>query len=123
MENEKFSWKKRARSFKFAAAGISTLIKEEHNARIHCVAAVLAIAAAALLGCSLVEWAIIIICIGAVFAAEAVNTAVEALADKISPEKDPLIRKAKDSAAAAVLILAITAVIIACFILLPKLLR
>jgi diacylglycerol kinase (ATP) len=56
-----------------------------------------------------------------VLSAEAVNTAVEALADKLSPEPDPLIKRAKDVAAGAVLIVAIAALIIGIIIFLPKL--
>jgi diacylglycerol kinase len=51
---------------------------------------------------------------------ELVNSAIERLADKISPEHDPLIGKIKDISAAAVLITAIAAVIVGLIILVPK---
>jgi diacylglycerol kinase (ATP) len=57
--------------------------------------------------------------IGIVWIAEAVNTAIEALADRITRENDDAIRRAKDVAAGAVLLAAITAAIIGLLILGP----
>lgn len=121
-DNTRFSFSARLRSFRYAARGIVALIRDEHNARIHLLAAMLAVAFSLWLRISPVEWCIIVILIGAVFALEAVNSAIEALADKISPDFSPLIKKAKDIAAAAVLFMAIAAVIIAAIIFIPKLL-
>ena len=67
------------------------------------------------------EWLAVIVCIGAVFALEAVNTAIEAIADEVSPGYSPLIKKAKDVAAAAVLIMAIASVAVAAVIFIPYL--
>lgn len=155
MKPEKFSWKKRAKSFTYAGKGISTLIRYEHNARIHTAAAIAVILAAWLLGCDAVEWSILIICIGMVFSAEAVNSAVESLADRLAAPRspspspsssnfsdssdssdnsdfqidprfggvfDPLIGRAKDLAAGAVLLTAIAAAVVGIIILLPRLL-
>lgn len=55
------------------------------------------------------EWAVLLLTCGAVLSLEVVNTAVERLCDKVSPEKDPKIGAAKDCAAGAVLISAIIA--------------
>ena len=52
--------------------------------------------------------------------AESFNSAIEALADKISPDKDPLIGKAKDLAAGAVLLFVIVAVAAGLIIFIPK---
>lgn len=128
---ERFSWKKRGRSFGYAGKGTLTLVREEHNAWIHCAVAVCVIIAAAIFDCSAAEWCLIIICIGGVLSAEAVNSAVEALADKISPCDDPtlgkssagfdpMIGKAKDLAAGAVLLAAIAAVAVGLIIFIPK---
>jgi diacylglycerol kinase (ATP) len=122
-QDKTFSWRKRARSFKFAIEGIATLLRSEHNAWIHSAAALLAIILGALLHISAMEWCVVIICIASVLSAEAVNTAVEALADKLSPEPHPLIKRAKDVAAGAVLLVAIAALIIGIIIFLPKLLH
>ncbi|MDE6218663.1 MAG: diacylglycerol kinase family protein [Muribaculaceae bacterium] len=118
-KGEGFSWKARGRSFVYAFRGIRKLISEEHNARIHTAAAILAIAAGIWLRISATEWAIVAICIGSVLAAEAINSAVEALANKVNPEYDPLIGKAKDFASAAVLLTAIAAAIAGLIIFLP----
>lgn len=88
--------------------------------RIHLAAASLAVIAGIFLGISLTEWCVVTLCIAGVTAAEALNSAVEALADKISPEHDPLIGKAKDVAATAVLIAAIGAAVCGALIFLPR---
>ena len=61
-----------------------------------------------------------IFAIGMVLAAEAVNSAVEALADRVTQEYDEAIKRTKDLASGAVLILAIAAAIIGCIIFIPK---
>ena len=123
MKKEKFSWKKRARSFRYAFAGIRSLIATEHNAWIHCAAAVCAIAAGAVLRISPTEWIIVILCIGGVLAAEAFNSAIEAIADRVSPEYDEAIKRAKDLAAAAVLLTAAAAATAGLIIFVPKLIN
>ena len=119
-DKKKFSWRRRAESFKYAFAGIVQLIKEEHNARIHCVVAIITIIAGFILSIQPHEWLAIAICIGAVLAAEGFNTAVEALADRITKESDNAIKKAKDVAAGAVLITAVAAVAVGLIIFVPK---
>lgn len=120
MENNKFSFKARLRSFTYACNGIVTLIAHTHNARIHLFAAVCTVIAGGLLGLSASEWIVITFAIAAVFMAEAFNSAIEYLADLISPDYHPLIKKAKDIAAAAVLIIAIAAAIAGLIIFIPK---
>ena len=114
-----FSWRARAKSFKYAFEGLGVLMGE-HNAWIHCCAAIVAIAASFLLKISSGEWCAVIICIGMVLSAEAFNTAIEAVCDHVSEKYAPLIKRAKDVAAAGVLILSIAAVIIGAIIFLPK---
>ena len=118
---EKFSLKKRWKSFSYAFDGIKTLLKEEHNARIHLVAAFGVIVASIYLNISLIEWCLVVLCVVMIISAEAVNSAVENLTDLASPEYHPLARKAKDLAAAAVLIIAFGVAIIGGIIFLPKL--
>lgn len=113
--------KKRINSFGYAFQGIRTLLKDQPNARIHTLATGVAITLSFICDINPTEWCIIILCIASVFAAEALNSAVEMIADKVSPQFHPLIKKAKDMAAAAVLFLAIAAIIIASLIFLPKL--
>lgn len=122
MQNKPFSIKKRLESFRYAFRGITTLLKHEHNARIHLAAAILAVAAGGWLGISANEWIAITICIGSVFALEAVNSAIERLADFVSPDFQELIGQAKDIAAGAVLFAAIAAAITGLIIFIPKIL-
>lgn len=121
-QQEKFSWKKRAESFRYAFAGIKSLFVEEHNARIHAVVAVLVVVFGFVFSLSALEWIAVILCVGGVFMAEAFNSAIEALADKVSTQTDPLIKKAKDVAAAAVLLFVCAAVAVGLIIFIPKIL-
>lgn len=81
--------------------------------------------AAVILGFALhvsrLEWIALLICIGLVFAAESLNTAIEELADALHPDTHPGIGRAKDVAAAGVLFTAIIAAITGALIFLPKL--
>lgn len=117
----KFEMKKRLRSFKYAFNGIKILLANEHNAWIHSVAAVVVIVAGLAVGLSRTEWLLVILCIGMVFAAEAMNTAIERLTDLYSPDYHPKAGAAKDLAAGAVLITAMAAAVVGLWIFLPKL--
>lgn len=120
MKNDGFTLRKRLRSFRYAFHGIQLLIRYEHNAWIHCFAAVCVITAGFLTGLSAIEWIVVIFAIGMVLAAEAVNSSIEALADLVSPGYNEAIKRTKDLAAGAVLILAIAAAIIGMIIFIPK---
>ena len=121
MEKKRFSLVARARSFKYAGRGIARLIGWEHNAWIHCAVAVCVIVVGGLLGLSTLEWVAVTLCIGAVLAAEGINSAIEALCDRVSSEYDEAIKHAKDLAAGAVLILAVMSVVVGLLIFVPKL--
>ncbi len=98
------------KSFGYAARGLWVCLKER-NFRIHIVAAIAVIYfGAAFYELSRVEWALLSLTIGAVMSLEAVNTAIEYLCNRVTPDKHPLIACCKDCAAAAVLIAAIAAV-------------
>lgn len=116
-------WKKRAKAFVYAWHGLKSLIKEEHNARIHVVAAIVAIVVGCCVDLSPMEWCVILICIGMVVSAEAMNSAVEALADRITRDFDPIIGKAKDYGAAAVTILAVVAAVVGLIVFIPKIIN
>ena len=120
MNNEKFSLKKRIKSFSYAFAGLRVLFREEHNARIHAVAAVLAIAMGFLFRISPMEWIAVVIVIGMVFAAEIINSSIERTADFVKAERDDRKRDIKDLGAAAVLVCAISAALVGIIIFLPK---
>lgn len=120
MKKDRFTWRKRLLSFKFAFNGIRLLITKEHNAWIHCCVAVCVLIVAFLLGLSRMEWIAILFAIGMVLSAEAVNSSIETLADLVSPEYNEAIKRTKDLAAGAVLILAIIAATVGLIIFLPK---
>lgn len=111
------------RSFQFAARGIVDLFRFENNAKIHLLAAAVAIGAGSWLGLSAMEWAMIATQMGLVMATEAFNTALEKMADRVTTERDPLIKAAKDLASGAVLIVALTALVVGLLIFVPKLLK
>jgi diacylglycerol kinase len=120
MDKNKFSLRKRIRSFGYAFNGLWILIKEEHNARIHLLATIIAIAAGFYFRISGLEWIGIAFAIALVFVAEIINSALENTADLITKDKNPSIKKIKDLSAAAVLFSAITALIIAAIVFIPK---
>lgn len=113
---EEFSIIKRAKSFTYAGRGIWVFVKTTHNAWIHIAILVVAIALGWYLGITVVEWMMLVLAGGLVLVAEAVNTAIEIDIDLTSPEQHPYARDTKDVAAGAVLIAAITALIIGVFI-------
>jgi diacylglycerol kinase (ATP) len=116
----KFTLKSRIGSFRYAFNGLSSLLKNEHNSRIHLVAAFIAISVAILLKISLSEWSLLIIAIGIVFVSEIINSAIETFSDLIDTEFNESIKRVKDYTAAAVLISAFIAVAVGCIIFIPK---
>lgn len=108
------------RSFGFAASGIRYALKYEQNMRIHLLAAVVVITAAFLTGLSVMEWSIILLLIGGMLALEMINSAIERAVDLTMPDIHPLAKQAKDIAAGAVLVFAITSAIIGLLIFWPK---
>ena len=105
-------FKTRLRSFQYAFRGLNTLLQTQQNARIHAAATVLVIAAGAWFRISPLEWALVVLAIAAVWAAEAMNTAIEFLVDLVSPDPHPLAGKAKDVAAGGVLAAAIGSAVV-----------
>lgn len=114
--------RKALRSFTYAGVGIFNLFRFENNARIHLIACILVVIAGIFFKISAMEWVLIVIQIALVWAAEAFNTSIEKLADLVSPDYHPVIKIVKDTAAAGVLMLAISAVIVGGIIFIPKVL-
>ncbi len=109
-------------TFRYAISGIAHAIATQANMRIHLVISACAIAAGVWLGITRLEWIAIAFAIGLVLQAELLNTAIEAIVDRASPEHHPLAMVAKDCAAGAVLIAALTAVAIGALVFGPYLL-
>jgi diacylglycerol kinase len=120
MKKEKFSVKKRIRSFGYAFNGLKVMFKEEHNSWIHLFFAGIVVVFMLIFRFTLTEYGMLAFAIGLVFAAELFNSAIENIADHISPEKNDKIKKVKDLSAAAVLVCALTSVVIGCLVLGPK---
>lgn len=108
------------RSFGYAFDGVKAAARSEQNLRFHLIAASVVLLLSFLLRISAIQFAIVIICIGFVIAAELLNTAIEKLSDIVLPEYNEKIKVIKDLSAAAVLVVSIIALIIGCIIFIPK---
>jgi len=113
----------RFKSFRPAFHGIGTLLKYEHNTRIHLFILILVIVAGILLQISATDWLAILFVSGLVFASECFNTAVEYLSDMITDERNENIRRAKDVAAAGVLISSAVSAMTGLIIFIPEILE
>ena len=114
-----FSIVDRLKSFSFAFSGIAAMLRTQHNAWIHLAATVAAVALGLWFGIARGEWVLLVVAIVSVWTAEALNTAFEFLCDVASPEFHPLVKQAKDVAAAAVLIAATGATIVGLLVFAP----
>ena len=123
MAKKKFSIIARLRSFKFAFRGLIYLFRDEHNAWIHALAAIVIIAMGLAFKLTGFEWVAILFAIALVFITELINSAIENMVDLMHPELHPKAGKIKDLAAAAVLIASIIALIIGVLIFLPKIIK
>lgn len=108
-------------SFRFAFKGLKLVLSRERNARIHFAFAIIAIFLSWLFRISLIEFGLVIMAITLVFFAEVVNTAIEKTLDQISAENNQIVKIVKDMTAAGVLLCAISALIIAAIVFLPRL--
>lgn len=108
------------RSFRAAAKGIARLFLRERNARVELAISVVALALCAWFKVSAAEWGLVLLCAAAVLSAEAMNTAVEVLADTLNPSYSEGIGLAKDLAAAAVLLTALVSAIVGSLIFGPR---
>ncbi len=108
------------RGFAHAFRGLG-LAAAQRNFRVQLAVAALVLVAGWQCGVTAGEWAVLTICIFWVLGMEAINSAVEALADRVSREHDPLIGQSKDMAAAAVLLAALGAAVIGLIVFIPHL--
>jgi diacylglycerol kinase (ATP) len=109
----------RITSFGHAFHGWAYVIKNEKNAWIHAIATIFVVIVATWLNVPLRDWAMLVLTVAMVWAAEFLNTAIEAVVDLASPVHHPLAKVGKDVGAAAVLIAACAAVVIGLLILGP----
>jgi len=109
-------------SFQHAFAGLWHTLRTQRNARIHLSIAIIVIIVGLILNLKEGDWAIIGLTIGFIFVTEMFNTVIEAVIDLVTEEYRPLAKQAKDVAAGAVLVAAMTAVAVGLLILGPPLL-
>lgn len=108
------------KSFGFAFSGIAYAFGTQLNFKIHCLALLLVAAFGWYLKIALQEWLWITGVSGLVIIAELFNTALEVLVDLVSPGYHEKAKIVKDVSAAAVLIAALTAILVALIIFIPK---
>lgn len=111
----------RIQSFQCAFAGIWHAVRTQRNAQIHLLIAFAVLVVGLWLKLTLTEWSIIVLTMGFVLATEMLNTVAEAAMDYATPDFDPRVKIVKDVAAGAVLVAAITSVIVGLLILGPPL--
>ncbi|HBB49290.1 TPA: diacylglycerol kinase [Candidatus Nomurabacteria bacterium] len=121
-EKEKKAWRavKYKERFLNAFRGLYVFSKITRHLFIHIIAALAVIICGFYFYVSVVEWALLIFAIGLVIVSEVFNTAIEIDIDLTSPEYHSYARDTKDVAAAAVLLSALTAIIVGLIIFLPK---
>lgn len=97
------------------------LIRTQTNARLHLAATLIVIITGLAIKLTIEQWGLLILAITLVWVAEAINTALENLADALHPAHHPMIGRAKDIAAAGVLISAIGAILIGILVIIQRL--
>ncbi|TXF91740.1 diacylglycerol kinase family protein [Neolewinella aurantiaca] len=102
----------RLKAFKYAWDGLVDLLLYQEPVLVHLAAIVVALGTAWFLDFPTWKWVAIVFCIGFTLTTEALNTAVEYVVDLVSPEYHVLAGKAKDIAAAGVMLSAMTSAII-----------
>ena len=120
MQTERFSLKKRIKSFEHAISGLRSIFMTDHNVWLHFGATILVILLASIVTVSVTEASLLAIVIGLVWITELFNTCLEKMMDFISKERHPHIKFIKDVSAAAVLVAAIAAAVVGCFVFIPK---
>ena len=113
--------KSRLKAVRFALEGMRFILRTQPNTWIHSLATLCVILLGLWLHLDPRDWAILVLTICVVWAAEAMNTAIEVFTDLVSPQQNPIAKIAKDTSAAAVLAAATGSVVIGLFILGPPL--
>jgi undecaprenol kinase len=110
------------RSFYYAISGIISAFRSERNLRIHLTLSVLVVLLGWGLSITRIEWLMIVLVIGGMLCSELVNSAIERVVDLVTEDYHPLAKQAKDIAAGAVLLFAITSVVVGIIIFGPRIL-
>ncbi len=115
--------KKSIVGFRFAWAGLKTVVKKESNFQLHLTATAIVVALGVFFKLSLIEWAVILLTIGLVLITEMINSVIERIMDFIQPDYDERVKEIKDIAAGVVLVTAIISVVIGILIFGPKIMQ
>jgi len=99
-------------AFIWSMAGIKAAWKNEQAFRWEAAIVLLMMPVGLWLGRTAVEWALLIASAMSILITELLNSAVEAVVDRIGPERHELSKRAKDMGSAAAFISMITAVIV-----------
>ena len=119
--SKKGSIKARFQAIQVALAGIKYVLITQPNARIHAAFTLSVFLLAGLLNLPRLEWIILLITVGLVWAAEIFNTAIEITVDFISPDYDPKAKIIKDISAGAVLISVMVSILVGLLVFGPHL--
>jgi diacylglycerol kinase len=114
-------FRSRLLAFQHALRGWAYVLRTQRNAWIHALVTVLVVVVAFWLGLPWRDWAVLLLTIALVWMAEFINTALEAVVDLASPQQHPLAKIGKDVGAAAVLIAALTSILVGVLLLGPPL--
>lgn len=109
-------------SFRYAYHGLIYAYKNEQNMMVHCLTTLGVVVLGLFFHISFFEWALCFLLIGLVITLELVNTAIEAVVDLVTQEYHPLARVAKDTASAAVAVMAFFSGVVGFIIFVPKIL-
>lgn len=110
-------------SVKHCLAGFAYTIKKERNFKIEVILAIVTLLMSFILSLTLVEFIIVLLCIGLILSLELLNTAIERCVDLVTPNYHELAKYAKDTAAASVFISSLVVAVVGVLIFLPKILE
>ena len=110
------------KSFLYAWRGIQTVVREERNFRLQLLAAGGVLLLAVALHVRPIEAAILALVTGSVLVLELLNSLLERVVDLVKPRLHPYVAEIKNIAAGAVLIAAVTALIVALLVFVPHVL-
>lgn len=108
-------------SFQAALGGAAYTVRTQRNTWIELAAAAVVVVVGLWLHIAALEWAVLALTIALVLALEAVNSAVEAVVDLVSPDYHELARIAKDCAAGAMIFAVLGSLAVAAAIFGPHL--
>ena len=107
--------------FKVALRGVKFGVRGHSSFAVHFFIAAVALSAAVALQISLIEWCLVIVCIGLVLTAELVNSCVETLFRCLDEKTRNRAWPCLDIAAGAVLLASLTAAVVGLLLFVPKL--